>query len=228
MDSWSLAFFTGLFGSLHCLGMCGPLAFSISSASHHSLDVFFDKLAYQLGRILAYMILGLVAGLLGRQLWIWGAQQYLSIFSGILILCAGLVRIFKWRRPHSRLVPLNLVNRFMSWALKNNRSHLYIGLLNGFLPCGFVYIALAGAVNAGSVQEGMGYMAFFGLGTLPLMLIATISINFFSPSFRRKANRLLPVFMLCLGVWFLFRGMNIGVDYLSPRLKNQVECGPHG
>lgn len=228
MDSWSLAFFTGLFGSLHCLGMCGPLAFSVGSSSHQAFNVFIDKLSYQLGRVISYSFLGLIAGLLGRQFWLWGAQQYLAVISGLLIVGAAVVRLGKfggrWFSPGNS----RFFNRFLAWAVNSRQGHLLVGILNGFLPCGFVYIALAGAINVNAVGDGVVYMAMFGLGTLPLMLVAALSINKISPLFRRKAARAVPVFMLFLGAWFIFRGLNLGVDYLSPQLRKSgpVECGP--
>lgn len=216
MEARELAFFIGLFGSVHCLGMCGPLAFSVPSVQANSLYRAFDKLTYQFGRIFSYMLLGLMAGLIGRQLWLWGIQQYLSILSGIFIMLAALTRLLKPRLQYGISGNNKWFNRLFSMLFKKNGGHFLLGILNGFLPCGFVYLSLAGAVNTERVSASVEYMFFFGLGTLPLMFIAAIGSSYIGIKVRRKLNSILPYFMFCLGVWFVLRGMNLNIPYLSP------------
>lgn len=218
MDANQIAFYIGLFGSVHCIGMCGPLAFAAPSFHSQWWRVIADKFFYNCGRVCSYSFLGLLIGLLGRQLWLAGLQQSVSVISGLLIIAAGCSRLFKARFGQSRLMTMFLqpVNRLIRYALHNQAGHFVIGLLNGFLPCGFVYLALIGAVNAGSPSASAQYMFWFGLGTFPLMLIATVSAGYIGPVFRRNINKTMPYLMICLGCWFLLRGMGLDIPYLSP------------
>ncbi|PWK80144.1 hypothetical protein LX99_00608 [Mucilaginibacter oryzae] len=218
MSTAAIAFFIGLFGSVHCIGMCGPLAFSIPSFHAQWWRVVLDKVIYNLGRLFSYTLLGFLTGLLGRQLWLLGLQQGVSIISGLLIMGAGLSRILKIRFTQSRrLAPLlQPLNKLIVYALKQRAGHLIVGILNGFLPCGFVYIALVGAVNTGTPAASAVYMFWFGAGTFPLMLAATVSSGFVGPALRRRINKGIPYLMVCLGVWFTLRGLALNIPYLSP------------
>jgi uncharacterized protein len=218
MSSYQLAFFIGLFGSIHCIGMCGPLAFAVPVAKNNWLLVVADKLTYNIGRIISYTALGLAIGLIGQQLWLAGLQQGISLLSGILIVMAGLSRLFKIRAARSKFLASVMlpVNRAINYALQHKAGHLVIGMLNGFLPCGFVYLALAGAINMPSALGAAQYMMWFGIGTFPLMLAATLSSGFVGPVIRRRINRVMPYLMVCLGFWFIIRGMGLNIPYLSP------------
>ncbi|RYZ93581.1 MAG: sulfite exporter TauE/SafE family protein, partial [Sphingobacteriaceae bacterium] len=218
MNTYQLAFVIGLFGSVHCIGMCGPLAFAIPFTGRSKWLLVWDKFIYQLGRVVSYSLLGLITGFIGKQLWLSGLQQGVSILSGVLIIMAASSRLFKvsflkgnvavrWSAPF---------NRFLVYAVKHQAGHLFIGMLNGLLPCGFVYLALVGAVNTGSVASSAQYMFWFGLGTLPLMLAATLGAGLFTTATRIKMNKVVPYFMLCLGVWFFLRGLTLDIPYISP------------
>lgn len=225
MNIDKLAFMIGLLGSVHCIGMCGPLAFAVPSFRKGWLFLVVDKLIYQIGRIIAYCSLGVIIGLIGKQIWLAGFQQGVSILSGILIVMAAGSRIFKLRflkdNPSFMLAPFN---RMFNYALKHKANHLIIGFINGFLPCGFVYLALAGALNTENIQNSVTYMFWFGLGTLPLMFIATLGIGFTGTMFRNKINRIVPYLMLCIGVWFILRGLTLDIPYLSPAATSISNC----
>ncbi len=215
MNPLTLAFFTGLLGSVHCLGMCGPLAFSVPSAHAGSWRLLLDKTLYQVGRMISYSVLGLLVGLLGRQLWMAGFQRGISLFSGLFIAAIALSQLFRVQLFTGFVT--TPVSRLLNYALRRKAGHLVIGMLNGLLPCGFVTLALAGALTEGSPAAAAAYMAFFGLGTVPLMLIATLGIGAMGPLLRRKLNRVVPYLALTLGIWFLLRGMELNVPYLSPK-----------
>jgi len=218
MNNNEIAFFIGLFGSVHCVGMCGPLAFAVPSLRNNWLAVVSDKTMYNAGRIITYTFLGLVIGFVGKQLWLSGLQQGVSILSGLLILLAGFSRIFNMRLSGKKFFTSLLlpVNRLLSYALRHRAGHLVVGLLNGFLPCGFVYLALVGAINTSSPVAAAQYMFWFGVGTFPLMLLATVGSGFAGPVLRRRINKFIPYFMVCLGCWFLLRGLQLNIPYLSP------------
>jgi len=218
MSDYQVAFYVGLFGSIHCIGMCGPLAFSLPVSTQGWVWLTFDKLVYQFGRIISYTLLGLLIGLIGKQIWLLGLQKGLSIASGILIILAATARLLKWsvfyRNKSDRFIAV--INRALSYALRHRWGHLFVGMLNGFLPCGFVYLALVGALNTNSVLNAGQYMAFFGLGTLPLMFLASVSSGLITISVRNKMNKVVPYFMLCLGAWFILRASSLNIPYLSP------------
>jgi sulfite exporter TauE/SafE len=216
MSESYLAFMIGLLGSVHCIGMCGPLAFAVPSLKQGLGFLVFDKVLYQAGRIVSYCILGLCIGLIGRQIWMSGLQQGISIFTGLLIIIAACSRIFKFSAGNRSSFLLKPFNKLFGYALKHKANHLIIGMINGLLPCGFVYLALAGAVNTGSVVKAAEYMFWFGVGTTPLMLLATISMGFTGNLMRKRINKVIPFMMLCLGVWFILRGMDLNIPYLSP------------
>ncbi|MEO5911223.1 MAG: sulfite exporter TauE/SafE family protein [Pelobium sp.] len=227
MNHLQLAFMIGLFGSLHCVGMCGPLAFAIPDKSKSSWMMIFQKLAYNLGRAITYAFLGLLIGILGKQLWLADLQQGISIVIGALIILITLPRLlplFKLPIPYGN--PLqNTINHLLGKAITHKSGHFLIGILNGFLPCGFVYLALATAVSTNSILQSGLFMFFFGLGTIPLMLTAMLGINFAKPAFRRQLNRLLPLLTIFLGFWFILRGLNLEIPYLSPKIANgEVIC----
>ena len=105
-----------------------------------------------------------------------------------------------------------------------SRQQLYgifmIGFANGFLPCGMVYLAIAGALGTGSVQGGILFMLLFGLGTIPLMLSVTwfgIVINL---NIRNIVRKVTPFFIAFIGVMLILRGLNLNIPYLSPLLES--------
>lgn len=227
MSDGHLAFMIGLLGSVHCIGMCGPLAFAVPSVKTGRVYLITDKVLYQLGRMISYSVLGACIGGIGRQLWLSGLQQGISVASGLLILAAACSRIFKLsgvnRTPAFLLKPFH---RLLGAALKHKANHLIIGMINGLLPCGFVYLALAGAVNTGSIPAASAYMFWFGAGTAPLMLLATIGVGFSGKVLRGRINRMVPYLMLFLGIWFILRGMDLNIPYLSPSKPSSgvAEC----
>ena len=221
MSSNSLAFFIGLFGSVHCIGMCGPLAFAVPTVNNKWWLIVADKVIYNIGRIVTYSFLGLLIGFIGKQLWLSGLQQGVSLVSGLLIIMAGLSRLFKVRMKDNKIVSfiLSPIMRLLNYALQHRAGHLIVGLLNGFLPCGFVYLALVWAINTSSPLASAQFMFFFGAGTFPLMLLATVSSGFIGQVVRRRINKAMPYLMVGLGFWFVLRGLNLNIPYLSPQIQ---------
>jgi sulfite exporter TauE/SafE len=227
MSNDRLAFFIGLLGSLHCIGMCGPLAFAVPVRQPGGMAIIWNKLLYQFGRIVSYTLLGTLVGLLGRQIWQAGFQQGVSIVTGLLILTAAFSRILKLNllksSPNFLFKP---INNLFTYAFNHKANHLIIGMINGILPCGFVYLALAGAINTETVPQSMTYMFWFGVGTTPLMLAATLVVGFSGMPFRKRLNTYVPYLMLVLGIWFLMRGLELNIPYLSPQnpSADSAEC----
>lgn len=214
------AFLTGLIGSFHCAGMCGPIAFALPGKKQEGLKFFIGRLLYNAGRIISYAFLGFVFGSFGLGIKLAGFQQSLSIFIGLLILFIVLFNYLKIGsfsfNPFSMLSSKFVQKLFQSKSLF---ALLAIGMLNGLLPCGFVYIAVLGASATQNALEGVVFMLLFGLGTLPLMYGVSIIGQFLSIKVRGKINRLSPVFAVLIAVLFIVRGLNLGIPYLSPKIN---------
>lgn len=215
------AFIFGLLGSFHCVGMCGPIALLLPVSRDNQVKKFFEILLYHLGRILAYSIIGLIFGLLGHSLNLFGFQQYLSIAAGVLMIAVVFLPSNKFVRGSFSGPVTKAIGRIKSSlgaALKKRTPDTFftIGFLNGFLPCGLVYMAVFGAVAAGSLFEGSLYMMLFGAGTVPLMTAAVYSRSLLNDIPRQKVRRLVPVFVGIVGVLFILRGLGLGIPYISP------------
>jgi uncharacterized protein len=218
MELWT-ALLLGLVGSLHCAGMCGPLTLALPQAGRSFLVFGAGRAAYNLGRLSAYGLLGLLFGLLGRTAALAGWQRWVSLAAGLAILLAlapGWRRGLGW--PALRGVAL--VKRGLSALLQQRAiSALYLlGLLNGFLPCGLVYVACAGAVALGSVVAGVSYMLVFGAGTVPLMLGIGLAGRNLQGVIRTRFQKLIPVCLAVVGALLILRGLSLGIPYLSPDL----------
>lgn len=210
------AFTIGLFGSLHCVGMCGPIALALPHGGQGRWLSAWKILLYNLGRTTTYVLLGLLVGLLGEGLFLAGAQRWLSVGAGVMLLVVAVFSI----PVESRLVGWPLVGRGYLW-LKNalakmlgRRSQFAFfqtGLLNGILPCGLVYMAIVGAVTMGSAVGGASYMLVFGLGTVPLMLATALAGRLVSLKMRNGLKRLHPAFLVALAALFILRGLRFDV-----------------
>ncbi|MBU2492053.1 MAG: sulfite exporter TauE/SafE family protein [Bacteroidetes bacterium] len=218
-------FVIGFLGSFHCIGMCGPIALALPIFNESYVKLLLGRVLYNLGRIVTYTLFGALFGLFGKSLELAGLQQNVSITIGIIML----VVILMPRKYKNRLTDFYLyrfISNFIKTSFskltqkKSNYSLFIIGVINGFLPCGFVYVALAGAVSTGSIYSGSAFMALFGFGTFPIMLVASLAGKYISLGLRSKINKLIPVLALILAVIFILRGLNLGIPYLSPKLNH--------
>jgi len=223
------AFILGLFGSLHCAGMCGPLALALPHGVGRPAGFFAGRIAYNLGRIITYGILGLIFGLIGKSLVLAGIQRWLSISLGVLLL-AGLfsAREVALSQPLSVLV--NRLKGAMTFLLRRRSldALMVLGLLNGLLPCGLVYVACAGATATGDLFRGALYMLAFGAGTVPMMLAISLSRKLVPIRVRVKLLSAVPTVVFLLASLLILRGMELGIPYLSPKLSTTVPgcCEP--
>jgi sulfite exporter TauE/SafE len=226
MELWT-AFILGFIGSLHCAGMCGPLALALPVTAGGAASHVFGRLGYNLGRVVTYCGIGVVFGLFGRVLLLAGVQRWLSIALGAALI-AGLFtssRFIGWR-PITTLVQ-RLKSGMSSLLRKRSILSLgLLGLLNGLLPCGLVYVAAAGAATTGGAASGAAYMAAFGMGTVPLMLAIGLSGRLVQPSVRLKLTKAVPACVFLLGVLLILRGMSLGIPYVSPDLTAASCCAP--
>jgi sulfite exporter TauE/SafE len=214
-------FLFGLLGSFHCVGMCGAIALALPGG--RGPRYVAGRVLYNLGRVSTYALLGAAAGALGQSLRLAGWQQGLSLLSGGLILLLV-------------ATPERWVGRAAGWLglaaglgrVKAGLAYYYrrpglgalyaTGLLNGLLPCGLVYLALAGALSAPGIRGAAAYMGLFGLGTLPLMLALSLSGQLVPLALRQRLRRAVPMTALALAGLFLLRGLGLGIPYVSPVL----------
>ena len=227
------ALFIGLLGSFHCVAMCGPLALAVPSGKG-KLEWLKSRLLYQAGRILTYALLGAIIGALGQGLLMAGWQKGLSIGGGVLLLLLALApgrveRVIGMAGPLGRPV-VRLKNTMVQLLRKRYKlTGFLLGLLNGLLPCGLVYLGLAGAMVTGNAADGALYMAAFGAGTLPAMLLIVLAGGWAGRLKHLQLSRLAPVAAFVMGLALIVRGLELGIPYLSPILawveKGIPVCG---
>jgi len=213
----------GMLGSFHCVGMCGPLALSLPLNNDSNWAKFSAAFLYNAGRVVTYSLFGLVFGSIGKTVALFGYQQWLSIILGTLIIVFIILpkRITAFGNNNHVIKFLeNLRSSLGKLFLKKNNTSLFsIGLLNGLLPCGLVYMAAAGAVATGDIAKSILFMAFFGLGTLPVMWSITFFGNYIGMELRQKIRKAYPYIMMLMACLLILRGMGLGIPYVSPKVS---------
>jgi len=217
---WSALIF-GLLGSFHCVGMCGPIAFMLPVDRSNSIKKVSQIFMYHFGRLLAYSLIGLFFGLVGKSLYIFGIQQQLSIFIGVLMILVVFIPVqifnrYNFSKPIYKVI--SKVKSALGSALKKKTSDTFltIGFLNGFLPCGLVYMAVFASMTMANATQGSLYMTLFGLGTIPLMTTAIYIGKFLNSTIKQRIQKVIPVFVVAIGLLFILRGLGLGIPYLSP------------
>jgi sulfite exporter TauE/SafE len=219
------AFTMGLLGSFHCIGMCGPLALSLPLSNDSNWAKFSGAFLYNAGRVVTYSTFGLLFGMLGKTVAIFGFQQWFSVLLGSLIIIFIVLpkRTASFNSNNNVLRFFGKIRSALGHLfLKQNSSSLFaIGLLNGLLPCGLVYIAAAGAMATGNILSSVLFMAFFGLGTLPLMWTVAFFGNYISIGIRLKIRKAYPYMMMTMACLLILRGMGLGIPYMSPGVNTK-------
>ncbi len=225
------AWMMGLAGSLHCIGMCGPLISMMPYNRTSRWKFIITKTLNHLGRITTYVVLGILFGLMGKAIVAAGFQQWLSIISGALILLMVL-----WPKRWMQFSPKSKIFRFTSWVktkfsslLKSRKpGTLYLlGVLNGLLPCGLLYMALAASISTGSAWNGAAFMLMFGLGTVPALVLIGVFASTLKQRFANSFMRVSRVLLVMTAFLLIIRGSNLGIPYLSPKVnvaKTEMEC----
>lgn len=211
----------GLISSFHCVGMCGPIAMMLPVDRTNQAKKVSQIITYHLGRLTAYGSIGLLFGLLGRGFFMAGLQQKLSLFIGIAMILVVLIpekklAEYNFSKPIFRLVSKLKSRLGQQFKNKSYKSFFTIGLLNGFLPCGMVYVALFGAIAMQTASLGVLYMVLFGLGTVPLMSTVVFIQSFLTVPVRNKIQKAIPYVAVFMGILFILRGLGLGIPYVSP------------
>lgn len=209
------AFLMGLLGSVHCVGMCGPIVLASTQRHDRLSELATHQTLYHLGKALAYATLGLGAaalvGFIGDALgaYLSSAQRILSIGLGLLliVLGVGLLSGARWLEGYG------LINRIPGFrsALRALIRERYLGatfglgFLNGFLPCGLVYAALALAAATGSALMGGAVMLAFAAGTVPaLVLVGTLG-HAVRPAWQTRLHRAAGILLIIAGLPTILR-----------------------
>jgi sulfite exporter TauE/SafE len=225
---WPLILLGGFLGSGHCAGMCGGFALGIGLGSRGPGDNFRRQAIYSAGRICTYAFLGALAGFLGLRLIRaasgWATlQAWLSLMAGTALILQGLwsagwlPRVVRWKQTNHSCTARSIFASFLRG--RDPMSVFLAGVLTGFLPCGLVYAFLALAASTGNVPEGAALMGLFGLGTIPVMMIAGFSGSLVSLTLRRHLFRVAAVCILITGLLSIGRG--VGVLAAAPAERGQ-------
>lgn len=214
-------FTLGAAGSLHCIGMCGPLSLALPVHHLSKLSRFFSLLLYQLGRVVTYSLIGLAIGFAGRRIYIAGFQQAFSIVMGSIVLLLAVFYFINKTGIH-----ISFFNKFyigvqklVGQALRSSKGPLgffLVGMANGLLPCGMVYVAMAAALSFSTVSESTGFMAFFGAGTLPMMMLVAYAGQVIKPQLRFSLQKAVPYLITLMGIVLVLRGLSLGIPFISP------------
>ncbi len=218
----------GLLGSFHCIGMCGPIALALPVHQYSPLKKYVGIFLYNLGRVATYTFLGIVFGLLGQSFFLGGFQQILSIVIGAILLLSV---IFTNSKSLHHTKNLGFLYSFIN-SVKNQLGNLFnkkglhflffIGLLNGLLPCGLVYLGIAGAIATGHYIKGAEFMFYFGIGTIPIMYAVAFLGQFITLKYRNHIRHAMPYIVSIMAVMLIVRGLNLGVPYLSPQFEKET------
>ncbi|MFZ4401288.1 MAG: sulfite exporter TauE/SafE family protein [Bacteroidales bacterium] len=218
-------FILGLAGSLHCAGMCGPIALNLPLRGITFTERFLSGILYNLGRTLMYGLMGAIFGSIGQGLMMLGIQRWVSITMGSLLIVSVLAP-FMIKKIHFKRFDLftGFVRKSIQklFSIRSYKSLFLIGMLNSLLPCGLVYMAIIGAIATGSILSGSLYLILFGLGTIPMMLTISLIGNALTLNVRNLLNKLIPYVVVLIGVLFILRGLCLGIPYISPS-KEKLE-----
>ena len=211
--------------------MCGGIVIAYSSTKvqqgWNKVEQSTAHALYSLGRVLTYSVLGAIFGFLG------GVVTFSNTANGILWLIAGTAMILAGLSLLGKLKFLTLIEHSVSkssWYQTNFKalldsgtftSFFLLGMLNGLLPCGFVYFFAITAASTADPFYGALVMAIFGLSTIPAMF----SLGFFVGIFKQSGFRNIMIKLAAISV-LLYGGYTIynGYDYLANPDKNLLEC----
>ncbi len=206
---WYTALVMGLAGSLHCLGMCSPLLVASTSGSP---QVRSRRLYYNIGRIAVYSVQGALVSSLGFLFDLAGLQKWVSFSLGVVLVIMGIAGVTYVRVPVISKVLggfTGILKLYFSKLLSRRTlsSTLALGALNGILPCGLTYIALAYCVTLVGPADGFLFMTFFGIGTLPAMLGAAGLIQWIMKRFRLSGTIITTSTIILVGALLVTRGV---------------------
>lgn len=230
MSEYIVLLLMGLAGSLHCAGMCGPICLALTKKEKPDSALNLNILVYHFSRISAYIFLGIILFFFSDVSGLNTYQNSISIFSGVAILVFVFFTAFWYKLEYvAAKFPLyKYVKQSLSKSLNSTSgfSFVFTGFLNGLLPCGLVYIALINALRQQEIQTAVFSMFFFGIGTLPMMTMIGLGSQFLKRSNIWSRSRI--GITTVLAVFFILRGLNLGIPYISPSVNHDhSSVSPH-
>ena len=230
----TLVFLTGLFGSMHCVGMCGAIVAAYSTQDNfHNRNAagiwnpFLKHLAYNFGRVLSYVMVGALLGAAGGGFaGLRSTGEWFSTAAGVLLILSGIwmMRIFPWMGFPREIQPgrgkksflLNMYARTYGALLASPtiESKFYIGMLTPLLPCGLLYSAFIIAAASGSALHGAETMALFGIGIVPSLVIVGFVSTYFRFRLRSWGDRLAAFTIVLMGIMMLMRGLGLPLPWM--------------
>lgn len=207
---YGMLFIIGLLTSLHCVAMCGGinLAQSVNSTDKVS-SPFVPNILYNLGRVISYTVIGGIVGGVGSIINPGGGfRGIVAVFAGVFMIIMGLnmLNIFPWLRRFNLKMP-KFISKKINRKKSSSKSSLYIGLLNGLMPCGPLQSMQLYALSTGSIITGAFSMFLFSLGTVPLMFILGALSSKINKKFTEKMLSICAVLVVILGVGMLNNGL---------------------
>lgn len=214
----------GFLGSGHCVFMCGPLSLLLPQTGKINTKLLAGRLLFNVGRVCTYAALGLIVGFLSSKSLLFISQKTLSISAGILLL---IIILIQFTSPHIQFNS-RILSRYKKKVqhLREKeffRSHLGFGIINGLLPCGLSYAALGAAFLTLNPFSGALYMVIFGLGTVPLLLVAQLGFGRLN---KIRFKRFLPVAYGAMAIWLLFRGLSENPELHGSGATEIEHCAP--
>ncbi|MFZ9936898.1 MAG: sulfite exporter TauE/SafE family protein [Luteolibacter sp.] len=181
------ALVAGMATSLHCVGMCGPIACGLSTLAKTEGERLTAASLYHGMRLVSYGIIGAVCGAIGRQPLAWFFDSPAVLLPWVLVVVLVMMA-FGWDKKVPRPAVFNRLTaraRLKAGGLSPYGGSAAMGLLTPLLPCGPLYLVFGAALLAGSAAKGAEFTLAFGLGTVPLLWLA-------QHSFHRIRARLTP------------------------------------
>ena len=214
--TWALflaAFSMGLFGSPHCLGMCGGIVTAFGLSMQHVSDSKKNGLilTYHLGRLISYSLLGLIASLVGVAIFqsIMSNSAPRIVLGAVLVLIGlamlGLPLFNQLEKVGMRFWQSLAPIRKKVFPIDSFGKALFAGLLWGFLPCGLVYGALMMAIAGNNIATGAALMFVFGLGTMPMLIATQKTVGMLQSSIKNfRLRQINGVIMMLSGLAVIF------------------------
>ncbi len=228
---YGILFAVGLLTSLHCIAMCGGINMSVcmkykADYRPKKFSVLKPSALYNLGRVLSYTVIGGIAGALGAAVGFSGtAKGVIAIISGIFMVVMGLnmLNIFPWLRKINPKMPKSFGKKVFNNT--GEKGPLFIGMLNGLMPCGPLQAMQLYALGTGSFAAGAISMLLFSLGTVPLMFGFGAVSTLLSGRFTHKMLKVSAVLVMVLGIIMLNRGLNLSGYSFAAALGNSGGSG---
>jgi len=210
----------GLISSLHCIGMCGPLMLALPVRHLEKWKQVLTIFLYNTGRVITYTLIGALLGLAGRRIYLAGFQRWFTIVLGVVMLVLAFNYFYKQASVQPKWmqsVHIRIQQLMFRFVKSNNISgYFLLGMANGLLPCGMVYLAIAGAVTANTVLHSMLFMFLFGVGTMPAMLALGVFGLRITMPVRQQMKAAMPYVVVAMAVILILRGCNLGIPFISP------------